>query len=172
MNTNGREDCTTSIQQDLAKATHSLSLLSTSAGAVAELTISEATGAEATAEAAESPSHTSDLASPLADLPPELVDVILDNVPPEDQQRTALALRRVLPHHPVSNAHLWNHLIVHQPRQLRPLYFKLKEEAGREGGGATKVVKTFAQVSRVGASHPSFLPPSLHRRPRTRRSAS
>lgn len=84
--------------------------------------------------------------SPLAELPPELIDVILDHVPPEEQQRTALAIHRVLPHHPISNSHLWSHVVVHQPRQLVPLYYKLKEEAKSENGGATTAVRTFSQV--------------------------
>ncbi|CAK9785509.1 hypothetical protein CC85DRAFT_286676 [Cutaneotrichosporon oleaginosum] len=131
MNTTGREDSLSLLEQDLAKATLS-SFTSPSP-------TDPASDATAESSAAES--------SLLADLPSELVHVILDHVPPEEQQRAALALRRVLPHHPVSSAHLWNHLVVHHPRQLLPLYRKLKEEAGREGGGATTLVKTFAQES-------------------------
>ncbi|BEI93843.1 uncharacterized protein CcaverHIS019_0603020 [Cutaneotrichosporon cavernicola] len=154
MNSTGRED-SLAVEQDLATATHSVSLshssLSPSSAATSPPSLSSSPSlaspssdsVECSSSSSSSSPDYSVAVSPFTDLPPELVDAILDHVPPEDQQRAALAIRLVLPHHPVSNAHLWNHLVVHQPRQLVPLYYKLKEEGKREGG-STGVVKTFA----------------------------
>ncbi|WVF66010.1 hypothetical protein IAT40_000748 [Kwoniella sp. CBS 6097] len=79
---------------------------------------------------------------PLLRLPPELIDDLLYQVPPNQRQVTALALKRVFPDHPISSRHLWNHLVVYRAAQLMPLWRKLKaDEAMRRG------VKTFSMQS-------------------------
>lgn len=78
-------------------------------------------------------------------LPPELLDTVLDHIPPADLQRTALALLRVLPPGTLSDRHLWKHLVVRQKNQLMPLWQRLKAEGKRESGGAIRWVDSFSQ---------------------------
>ncbi|WVR03704.1 hypothetical protein IAU60_000699 [Kwoniella sp. DSM 27419] len=75
-------------------------------------------------------------------LPPELIDDLLHQVPPNERQVTALALKRVFPDHPISSRHLWTHLVVYRAGQLMPLWRKLKEDEVMRRG-----VRTFAMQS-------------------------
>ncbi|WVQ93645.1 hypothetical protein IAU59_000721 [Kwoniella sp. CBS 9459] len=75
-------------------------------------------------------------------LPPELIDDLLYQVPPNQRQVTALALKRVFPDHPISSRHLWNHLVVYRAAQLMPLWRKLKSDEAMRNG-----VKTFSMQS-------------------------
>ncbi|OCF75120.1 hypothetical protein I204_03969 [Kwoniella mangroviensis CBS 8886] len=74
-------------------------------------------------------------------LPPELIDHLLSLVPPAHRQITSLSLTRVFPDYPISTRHLFEHLIVYNPRQLWPLWRKLKsindgeQEDPRSDGG-------------------------------------
>ena len=85
----------------------------------------------------------------LAQLPPELVDVVLTHVPPELLKRTAASLIQVFPDYPLSSKHLWTHVVVNKAKQLMPLWKKLrleqKKDLGIENG-----VKTFCQQSWQG----------------------
>lgn len=80
-------------------------------------------------------------------LPPELIDQLLDHVPADQLQRTALSLIQVFPDYPLSSRLLWKHMIVHRAQQLMPLWKKLKDEGRKVDGGMTKGVRTFASVS-------------------------
>lgn len=82
-------------------------------------------------------------------LPPELIDHLLDHVPPPLLSRTALSLIQVFPDYPLSSRHLWTHLVVHRAGQLMPLWKKLKVEGKKVDGGMTKVVRTFASVRTI-----------------------
>ncbi|WVW80278.1 hypothetical protein I302_102256 [Kwoniella bestiolae CBS 10118] len=59
-------------------------------------------------------------------LPPELIDHLLSLVPPSHRQITSLALTRVFPQYPISERHLFEHVVVYNARQLWPLWRKLK----------------------------------------------
>lgn len=80
-------------------------------------------------------------------LPPELIDNLLDHIPPRLQQRTALSLIQVFPDYPISSRNLWRHMIVHRAQQLMPMWKKLREEGKKVDGGLTKEIRTFSQVS-------------------------
>ncbi|WVQ78905.1 hypothetical protein IAT38_000996 [Cryptococcus sp. DSM 104549] len=79
---------------------------------------------------------------PILQLPPELIDHLLTQVPPDILQLTALALTRVFPDHFISKRHLWKHLVVYRAGQLMPLWRKLQEDEGMRDG-----VRTFCMQS-------------------------
>lgn len=85
----------------------------------------------------------------LAQLPPELVDVVLTHVPPELLQRTAASLIQVFPDYPLSSKHLWTHVVVTKAKQLMPLWKKLRVEQNK-GLGIENGVRTFCQQSWQG----------------------
>lgn len=70
------------------------------------------------------------LRSPLLDLPPELLDVVLAHVPPSQLLATVRALNHVLPYS-VSRRWRWEHLVLSSPRQFYPLYRALARERDR-----------------------------------------
>ncbi|ORY29771.1 hypothetical protein BCR39DRAFT_467093 [Naematelia encephala] len=80
-------------------------------------------------------------------LPPELIDQLLDHVPPHLLQRTALSLIRVFPDYPLSSRHLWTHLTVHRASQLIPLWHKLRSEGKKPGRGNVAFARTLCQES-------------------------
>lgn len=97
----------------------------------------------------------------LRHLPTELIDAILDCVPEHELQRTAAALMRVSPEWGLSESHLFRHLRIERPEQLKPLWAKLrrdKEEARQQqqqqqqasdDGGAAPVVGKLAATTRT-----------------------
>lgn len=85
----------------------------------------------------------------LAQLPSELVDVVLTHVPPELLQRTAASLIQVFPDYPLSSRHLWTHVVVTKARQLMPLWKRLRQEQ-KKGLGIERGVQTFCQQSWQG----------------------
>ncbi|OCF44090.1 hypothetical protein I317_02043 [Kwoniella heveanensis CBS 569] len=111
-----------------------MSVLASSSGA-------NAGPADASEDISSSSTETTTI-PPILRLPPELIDDLLYQVPPNQRQVTALALKRVFPDYPISPKHLWNHLVVYRAAQLMPLWRKLKhDEAMRRG------VKTFSMQS-------------------------
>jgi hypothetical protein len=84
-------------------------------------------------------------------LPPELIDYLLSHIPPQLLQRTAVALLSVFPDSPISNRYLWKHLVVGNPKQLKPLWTRLAHEEKRVDppGGVTQGIETFCMVSCV-----------------------
>jgi hypothetical protein len=85
---------------------------------------------------------TSTATSPLTQLPPELLDHVLQLVPARERQRAALALTHAVPGFEPALRTLWTHLAVSRYQQIWPLWRKLKEE--KRGAAA---VRTFAMVS-------------------------
>jgi hypothetical protein len=88
-------------------------------------------------------------------LPPELIDHLLEHIPPQLLQRTALSLAQVFPPDTISARYVWKHLVVGRPGQLMPLWMKLKEEVGKGERGGVRHVKTFCQVSESSKSSKS-----------------
>lgn len=78
----------------------------------------------------DSPSTTSQHSpsTSLRNLPTELIDAILDCVPEHELQRTAAALMRVSPEWVLSESHLFRHLRIERPEQLKPLWAKLRRD--------------------------------------------
>lgn len=62
------------------------------------------------------------------DLPPELIDSILTFVEPAELQSTALSLKQAFPDFHVSDRHLFRHLRVGRPEQMRPMWDRLTDE--------------------------------------------
>ncbi|TXT07510.1 hypothetical protein VHUM_03230 [Vanrija humicola] len=102
--------------------------------------------ASTTGDANTNTEHTT-TGTTLADLPPELLDHILAQVPPRERQRAALALAQVLRGHAPATAHVWAHLPVGSARQVMPLWRRLMVEQGKARGGGAAVVKTFGMES-------------------------
>jgi hypothetical protein len=74
--------------------------------------------------------------SPIHRLPPELIDSLLLYVPHDQLQYTALSLSNVFPNLAISDRHLFTHLRVGRPEQLRPMWERLRREVyGGEGEG-------------------------------------
>lgn len=72
--------------------------------------------------------------APLLRLPPELLSVILSHVPPQQYQRTALALHKVFPDHGLAEEHLWRHISVRRGEQLMPLWKAARARRDRVKG--------------------------------------
>jgi hypothetical protein len=73
---------------------------------------------------------TNDMSSlaPIHRLPPELVDSLLLYVPADQLQYTSLNLKQVFPQLAISERHLFTHLRVGRPEQLRPMWERLRRE--------------------------------------------
>ncbi|KAJ9108079.1 hypothetical protein QFC19_002544 [Naganishia cerealis] len=80
-------------------------------------------------------------------LPPEIVDLFLENVPPSQLQRTALSIQRVFPDIAVSVSHLYRHLRVTNPAQLKPLWQRLREDKYEGEGRLIRAVKSFTMAT-------------------------
>lgn len=78
-------------------------------------------------EEATTPDDMSSLA-PIHRLPPELVDSLLLYVPADQLQYTSLNLKQVFPQLAISERHLFTHLRVGRPEQLRPMWERLRRE--------------------------------------------
>ncbi|KAJ9105292.1 hypothetical protein QFC21_001660 [Naganishia friedmannii] len=80
-------------------------------------------------------------------LPSEIVDLFLENVPPSQLQRTALSIQRVFPDIAVSDSHLYRHLRVTNPAQLKPLWYRLREDKYEGEGRLIRAVKSFTMAT-------------------------
>lgn len=80
-------------------------------------------------------------------LPSEIVDLFLENVPPSQLQRTALSIQRVFPDIAVSDSHLYRHLRVTSPAQLKPLWHRLREDKYEGEGRLIRAVKSFTMAT-------------------------
>lgn len=90
----------------------------------------------------------------LLSLPPEILDVVLQHVPPAQKLSTVRALSFVLPYS-VSRRWRWEHLVLTSPRQFYPLYKALARERERRmnevetgapsaGRGGDELVRTLS----------------------------
>ncbi|KAJ9120813.1 hypothetical protein QFC22_002747 [Naganishia vaughanmartiniae] len=80
-------------------------------------------------------------------LPSEIVDLFLENVPPSQLQRTALSIQRVFPDIAISDSHLYRHLRVTSPAQLKPLWQRLREDKYEGEGRLIRAVKSFTMAT-------------------------
>ena len=85
------------------------------------------TSQETPPEEDSTPNDMSSLA-PIHRLPPELVDSLLLYVPADQLQYTSLNLKQVFPELAISERHLFTHLRVGRPEQLRPMWERLRRE--------------------------------------------
>jgi hypothetical protein len=80
------------------------------------------------------------------DLPPEILDLFLENVSPSELQRTALSIQQVFPGLAVSESHIFRHLRVTGPSQLKPLWKRLREDKSEGEGRLIRAVRTFTML--------------------------
>ncbi|ORX35255.1 hypothetical protein BD324DRAFT_582139 [Kockovaella imperatae] len=83
-------------------------------------------------------------------LPTELIDQLLNHIPPDQLQRTALSLIQVFPEYGLSTRHLWIHLVVHRGKQLIPLWRRLQRDRKVDDGRMSQMVRTFCMKSWAG----------------------
>ena len=81
------------------------------------------------------------------DLPPEILDLFLENVLPSELQRTALSIQQVFPGLAVSESHIFRHLRVTGPSQLKPLWKRLREDKSEGEGRLIRAVRTFTMAT-------------------------
>lgn len=81
------------------------------------------------------------------DLPPEIVDLFLENVSPSELQRTALSIQQVFPELAVSESHIFRHVRVTSPSQLKPLWQRLREDRYEAEGRLIRAVRSFTMAT-------------------------
>jgi hypothetical protein len=81
------------------------------------------------------------------DLPPEILDLFLENVPPSELQRTALSIQQVFPELAVSDSHIFRHVRVTSPSQLKPLWQRLREDKYEGEGRLIRAVRSFTMAT-------------------------
>lgn len=97
------------------------------------------------------------------DLPPEILDLFLENVSPSELQRTALSIQQVFPELAVSDSHIFRHIRVTGPSQLKPLWKRLREDKAEGESRLIRAVRSFTMATFRGdadilnkwVSHPS-----------------
>jgi hypothetical protein len=81
------------------------------------------------------------------DLPPEIVDLFLENVSPSELQRTALSIQQVFPELAVSESHIFRHVRVTSPSQLKPLWQRLRVDKYEAEGRLIRAVRSFTMAT-------------------------
>jgi hypothetical protein len=81
------------------------------------------------------------------DLPPEILDLFLENVSPSELQRTALSIQQVFPELAVSDSHIFRHIRVTSPSQLKPLWKRLREDKFEGEGRLVRAVRSFTMAT-------------------------
>jgi hypothetical protein len=100
--------------------------------------------------AACSSSTTPTLHTTLATFPPELIDAILETIPGDKLQRTALSILQVFPDLPISKTHLFRHLRVSRKEQLVPMWKRLMKDEEENKGQLLAAVRSFTMASWSG----------------------
>lgn len=80
-------------------------------------------------------------------LPPEILDLFLENVPPSELQRTALSIQQVFPELAVSDSHIFRHVRVTSSSQLKPLWQRLREDKYEGEGRLIRAVRSFTMAT-------------------------
>lgn len=81
------------------------------------------------------------------DLPPEILDLFLENVSPSELQRTALSIQQVFPELAVSDSHIFRHIRVTSPSQLKPLWKRLREDKAEGESRLIRAVRSFTMAT-------------------------